>query len=374
MKRIKTTKLAVASLCLASLAVLSGCGGGNSGESTPSSKISGLRVFGDSLADSGTFSYKFTVQTSDNYIFAERIAMAYGQTLCPYYSPTSADSFVPNTAKSGCTNYAIGAGVINSATLANPTTNQKGILLQLAAAGATAYGATEMAMIDGGGNDAANLVGAFLAAQQGSTGSLFAIFGSTLTPAQLGAINPANPATVVTAGGQYMAALADNLYASITANVLNKGGKYVVIANIPDITLTPRFQLVLASIGASQSPAVQQQLQAVFQGWISAFNSEIAAKAASDARVVVVDIYSNFQDEVANPSQYSLTNVKTPACPVTGRGSDGLPVYDFPTCTATTAAAGFQSYLFSDGFHPTPYGHKLASQLISRSIAQKGWL
>jgi len=29
---------------------------------------------------------------------------------------------------------------------------------------------------------------------------------------------------------------------------------------------------------------------------------------------------------------------------------------------------------FSDGFHPTPYGHQLMSQLVSRSLAQAGWL
>jgi phospholipase/lecithinase/hemolysin len=373
MKRIKTTKLALASLCLASLAALSGCGGGAAGDTTPSKKISSVRVFGDSLADSGTFGFKATVQTTGNYLFVERVALAYGQTLCNYYAATGTDTFVPNPT-AGCTNYAIAGGRVNSAALANPTTNQKGITLQLAAGGATAYGATEMAVVDGGGNDAADLVGAFLAAQQGSTASLFGLFQSALTPAQLGAINPANPATLVTAGGQYMTALADNLYASITANVLSKGGNYVLIANIPDITLTPRFQMVLASIGASQGAATQQQLQAVFQGWISAFNAEIAAKASGDSRVVVVDIYSNFQDEVAHPAQYALTNVTTPACPVTGVGSDGLPVYDFTKCTAAAAASGWQSYLFSDGFHPTPYGHQLAAQLVSRSLAQKGWL
>jgi phospholipase/lecithinase/hemolysin len=77
---------------------------------------------------------------------------------------------------------------------------------------------------------------------------------------------------------------------------------------------------------------------------------------------------------VANPGVYALSNVKDPSCPVTGVGSDGLPVYDFPSCTAAAAKSGWQSYLFSDGFHPTPYGHQLASQLISRTLAQKGWL
>ncbi len=371
MKRIKTTKLAVATLCLASLAVLSGCGGGASGETAPSSKISSVRVFGDSLADSGTFGFKFTVQTADNYIFAERIALSYGQTLCPYYAPTGTDSFVASP-KAGCTNYAIGGGVINSATLANPTTNQKGIQLQLAAGAATSYSPTELVMIDGGGNDAAALVGAFLATQlspgAASNAQWAGLLGSMSSAAAAAAADPVN------SGVLYMTALADKFYDTITATVLNKGATHVVIANIPDITLTPRFQMVLAGIGAAKGAATQQQLQAVFQGWLTAFNKEIATKAASDTRVLVIDIYSNFQDEVAHPAQYSLTNVVDPSCPITGQGSDMLPTYDFTKCTTAAAKPGWQTALFSDSFHPTPYGHQLASRLIALGIAQKGWL
>jgi len=372
MKRIKTTKFAVAALCLAGLAALSACGGGSSGETAPSTKISSVRVFGDSLADSGTFGFKFTVQSTDNYIFAERIALTYGQTLCNYYTATGADTFVPNP-KPGCTNYAIGGGVINTATVANPTTNLKGIQFQLAAGAATAYSANEMVMIDGGGNDAAALVGAFLQTQlspgAASNAQWVGLLGTMSSAAAAAAADPVN------SGVLYMTALADQFYSTITATVLNKGATHVVIANIPDITLTPRFQMVLAGIGAAKGAATQQQLQAVFQGWLSAFNKEIAAKASADSRVLVVDIYSNFQDEVNNPAQYSLTNVKDPSCPADATlGADNLPTYTFPKCTPAAASPGWQTALFSDSFHPTPYGHQLAARLIALGIAQKGWL
>ena len=65
-------------------------------------------------------------------------------------------------------------------------------------------------------------------------------------------------------------------------------------------------------------------------------------------------------------------------------GSDGLPVYDFPSCTATALSASppagqsgpdwWKRYAFSDGFHPTPYGHQLLGQLISRALARAGWI
>ena len=101
--------------------------------------------------------------------------------------------------------------------------------------------------------------------------------------------------------------------------------------------------------------------------------------------MVIVDFYTDFQNQLANPAQFGLTNVKTPACPITGVGTDGLPTYNFQTCTAAALSANppagvtggsnwWTNYAFSDSFHPTPYGYQLMSQLVSRSLAQVGWL
>ena len=117
-----------------------------------------------------------------------------------------------------------------------------------------------------------------------------------------------------------------------------------------------------------------------------AFNTELAAKFSGNPNVVVVDFYTSFNDQVATPAQFGLQNATTPACPITGLGSDGLPTYTFPTCTdvalsATTPPTGatggadwWKTYAFADSFHPTPQGHKNLAQLISRSLAQAGWL
>ena len=100
----------------------------------------------------------------------------------------------------------------------------------------------------------------------------------------------------------------------------------------------------------------------------------------------LVDFYKSFDDQVASPTQYGLTNVKTPACPITGLGTDGLPTYTFRTCTAaalsaqtppagaTGGADWWKTYAFSDGFHPTPYGYQLLGQLVAKSLATAGWL
>jgi phospholipase/lecithinase/hemolysin len=117
---------------------------------------------------------------------------------------------------------------------------------------------------------------------------------------------------------------------------------------------------------------------------MSAYNTQLAAKVGADERVALVDFYKAFQDQVATPAQFGISNVTTPACPIAGVGGDGLPTYNFPTCTATALSAApptgvsgsdwWKSYAFSDGFHPTPYGHQLTQQLIAKSLATKGWL
>jgi phospholipase/lecithinase/hemolysin len=98
--------------------------------------------------------------------------------------------------------------------------------------------------------------------------------------------------------------------------------------------------------------------------------------------VVLVDFYTEFKSQISNPAQYDFDNVKDPVCPITGVDESGLPTYTFPTCTAAALSATpgksspdwWQHHVFADSFHPTPYGHQQMSQLVSRSLAQKGWL
>jgi phospholipase/lecithinase/hemolysin len=375
------------------LASLAGCGGGGSADTTPQVQISSVKVFGDSIQDSGTFGYKFTVQTADNLIFAERIAANYGLALCNFFSFTGT-TFVPNTAKSGCTNYAIGGGRINYTGAGAAPNNPLNIGVQMAAyAAAGSYSPTDLVIIDGGGNDAADLVGAYLQIRPGNAASVAAYQGllaTLLTPTQIGTGLAGGAAGVAGLGADYMKALADKFHAAIKASVLDKGASRVVLLNIPDITYTPRFQTVLDSVaaangGGTAGATARAAAQATFQGWMTAFNAQLAAKVGSDERVALVDFYKAFQDQIATPAQFGLTNVKTPACPITGQGGDGLPAYSFQTCTGTalsaappTGATGgadwWKTYAFSDGFHPTPYGHQLTQQLIAKSLAAKGWL
>ncbi len=382
-------RIAAASVALLGSLLVAGCGGGASADTTPKVSISSVKVFGDSLQDSGTFGYKFTLQATDNPIYVERIAANYGQTLCNFFTFTGT-TFAPNTAKAGCTNFAIGGGRITY-TGAGGAANPLNVGTQMATyASAGSYTASDLVIVDGGGNDAADLVGAYLSIPKDSAASYSALLATLLTPTQIGAALQGGATTTAQIGATYMTALADKFYGQIKASVLDKGATHVVVMNMPDITFTPRFQMVLDGVamaygGGTAGATARAQSQAMFQGWMTAFNTELAAKFAGNDAVIVVDFYKGFQDQVATPAQYGLTNVKTPACPAVGVGSDGLPTYDFPTCTTTALSAAppagasggadwWKTYAFADGFHPTLYGHQLTQQLIGKALSTKGWL
>jgi len=370
------------SLAVASL--LAACGGGES-DTTPVAPIKTVKVMGDSIADSGTFGVKFTVQgaaptgPSSTPIWPELVASSYSNTLCPRYVSTG--TAFNNAA--GCTNYAIGGGRINHFTA---PTSPVSIVKQLTDAGADGFSAGDLLLIDGGGNDAADLIGAYLSASKDG-GAAYRALLSTLLPAATVNTGLAGGATgMAQLGGAYMVALADKFHGAIDANALNKGAMRVAVLNMPAIDKTPRLQQVLGGITVSAGAAASAQVQGLLKGWMEAFNAQLAQRFAGNSKVVVVDFYTSFNDQVNNPAQFGLTNAKDAACPITGQGADGLPSYTFSTCTAAalsakTSPAGatggadwWKTYVFSDSFHPTPYGHQLVSQLVSRSLARAGWL
>lgn len=381
--RLNTRAWALAAF---SAAFLAACGGGGADTST-AAQVTRFKVMGDSLQDVGTFGLKFTVQGTDSLIFAERVARTYGiDSQCNFYVFTGTTFAANPTA--GCTNFAIGGGVINPASSSLTAGDPRAIGVQLQTAVAAGnHAAGDMLLVDGGANDAASLVGAYLATAAGGAAiaNYAALLSSVLDPALVQAQLATGPAGFAQVGGLYMAALADRFHDQIKTHALDKGATRVVIVNVPGITKTPRFQFVLASIAAQSGAAAAAQAEAVFDGWVQAFNSRLASRFAGNASVAIADLYTEFNNQVANPAQFALTNVATPACPVTGMGSDGLPSYDFATCTATALSAAppagvtggadwWKTYAFADSFHPTPYGHQLVAQLISRTLAQKGWL
>jgi phospholipase/lecithinase/hemolysin len=385
----------LAALAVLASALLAACGGG--GEATaPKTAISRVIVAGDSLADVGTFGLKFTVQNAANPaagfpIYPQLVAQNFGiASQCNFYVFAN-NTFAANPT-AGCTNFAIGGGRIVVPAAQGGATNPQMVPTQLATAaqvvGGT-YQATDLLVVDGGGNDAADLVTAYLGAARGGAGL---VAYQTFLAQQLDAATIAaalqQPNGGAVAAGLYMQKLADTYYNAVKTMALDKGATHVAVLDIPDITLTPKFTQVLAGVaqangGGTAGQTAAAQLKGAIQQWVSGFNSQLRTRVGNDPRVAVVPFYADFTDEVTHPADYALSNVTTPACPITGVDGSGLPTYTFQTCTSSAldaappagATAGWwQSYTFSDSFHPTPYGHRLLASSVNRALARAGWL
>jgi outer membrane lipase/esterase len=152
------------------------------------------------------------------------------------------------------------------------------------------------------------------------------------------------------AAGAQMAALVKN-------DIVAKGARYVVVANLPDVASSP---------AGKSNPA---DIQALTAAMVNAFNTQLKAGLGSDERILYVDLYTISNDQVNNPAPYGLTNTSSPACGVNLLGTTSL------VCTpANTVAGDVGRYMFADGIHPTPFENNLIARYVLKEMATKGWL
>jgi outer membrane lipase/esterase len=376
---------------MALAALLTACGDGDG------PRTSAVRVAGDSLNDGGTFGFKFTVQDEikGNRIWLDHVAEAVGQDApCPRYRATSADSVEPNPdpAYAHCTSHGVVRARINvPPDMAAGDASPFSIPQQLKdLASTSAYGPEELLLLDGGGNDLADLMRAFLVfgeetkAVQLSETSYFKLL------AELGVV-PAgvDESSLAEAGGLYMGALANVLADQIVEQALNNGAQRVALLNMPDLTRTPYFRLMLAKVEEKSGTEAAAQVEVMALGWMQAFNSGLQAGFAGEPRVAVVDFHSALRRwatpaVVAGlPNLYGFTNTTNPACPSVGVDTMGLPTYFLGSCLGSALSASppagagqnwWQTYVFSDDFHGSPMTNRLMADLVVNQLRERGWL
>ncbi len=368
MKLIKTIRNA--GLIGAAVGILIACTGDGGG-----APITSVKVFGDSLADGGTYGgVSATVQSGTanrTQMYPDLIASAYrASTLCQHYSAT-ATGFAPSANAASCSNFAIGGGrVLAPASEAG----ELNVTKQLSDA-ATKYGKyteNDLLLIDGGGNDAADLVGAFL-----DTDPNYVAFVSRLIPnATASALVATGNTGKAQAGGAYMQALADTLRDAVNKQALNKNASYVAILNAPLVTNTPRFKRTLAYLNATNGAAVASGVEGFAKAMVQTYNARLAENFKGDLRVVIVDFYSDYNAQVANPSSYGISNGNDPACEALGTA-----FMSFYNCTASALSAlqpsnpnWWKNYAYADHFHPTPFGHELLAANITRALKAARWI
>lgn len=259
-------------VALSAAGLMAACGGGgNSGTPpVPKPKVSGVKVAGDSLSDSGTFGFKFTVQGKDSdgkdfQVWAERIAAQYKVDLCPHYAAQD-PAMTGYTEKAACGNYAVGGAQINPlAPSGAPLDNPLSVVHQIKHLAQEGLTSTDLLMIAAGSNDAAALVENFLVALgTGDSVPLMKMLASRIDAATLDALVKQGQQGLAQAGGLYLQKVAELLATSIKAELLDKGAQHVAMLNVPPITMTPEFAAVLHSLEATQSPAVAQEMKQLF--------------------------------------------------------------------------------------------------------------
>lgn len=381
---------------LALVALLAACGDGG-----PDTRA--VRVAGDSLSDSGTFGFKATVQGStlaDTWIWTDHVASAVGVgALCPRYLAADANQVALNTHPdfAACSSHAVVRARVNvPPDMAAGDDSPFSILQQLEDLSVLPYDADELLLLDGGGNDLADLMRGFLTLGTELQGLVpFAGTRFVKLLAELSVVPASAAATdLAQAGGQYMLALADRFSAQIQAQALERGAQRVVLLTIPDLTRTPYFQAMLAAVaqangGGNAGQVAALQVQAMADGWIQAFNARIKARFAVEARVAVVDFHAALQQWVTppavagQPNPYGFTNTTDPACAPTGTDAMGLPSYFLGSCFAADLSrqlpqgalnpGWWTGHVFADDFHGSPKTNQLMAELVLDTLRSRGW-
>jgi phospholipase/lecithinase/hemolysin len=247
----------------------------------------------------------------------------------------------------------LAAGATNPATAAQAI----GLALQTEAArpghtDATVVGAAVGAAAIQPGNSAvasATVYGPMVAKAQADATTAGNTAGAKAGADYLTANGPAQVTAMTTAGTE--------LAALVKTQIVGKGANFVVVNNLPDVSISPSAKAQSAST------------QALIKAMSTAFNDALKAGIAGEAKVLYVDLFTLSVDQSTNPGPYGLTNTTTAACGTNQMGTTSL------ACNGSNVIAGdIGHYMFADSVHPTPFEHSLIARYVSEQMIVKGWL
>jgi len=208
-------------------------------------------------------------------------------------------------------------------------------------------------------NDSIVAAGDLAAFKAGNTAAASPAVVTPMAAKALADANAAGAAYAATNGAGVVKAMATagaELAALVKTQIVGKGANFVLVANLPDVASAPA------------SKAKPESL-ALVAAAVDAFNNQLKAGVAGEAKILYVDLWSISHDQVANPAPYGLTNTSTPACGPNALNASSL------VCNGTNLIAGDVShYMFADDVHPTPFENALIARYVLEQMAVKGWL
>lgn len=341
-----------------------------------------MTVFGDSLSDNGNISLsggaeqpsRFT--TNPGEVAVEHVADAYGFELAPSVT--------------GGSNFAFGgAGVLTNspgtpAAVPTITDQVNGYLDQAGSMdGHTLYS------MWGGANDIfyhATATAAAGAAQQ----AIEQAIQQQVQAAIANQVIPNDPAAIDAFTQQITPTVTDQVLAQVEAQtgvtpetpdqaqagvaaaaqqelkLLGKmhqaGADYTLVFNLPDIGNTPS--------AAAQGDAAAEGLSGLSLVYNGVLASGLNQLSDQGLNVVPVDVYSLFNEVIADPQAFGFSNVTDAAC---GAGSSSVQCGPEGSGAPYTYAEGDdQSHLFADGVHPTTAAHAMLGQYVLAELNAPG--
>jgi len=200
------------------------------------------------------------------------------------------------------------------------------------------------------------------AAQNGNTAAVAnaTTIGNTAGAAALAAgtaYSTAHGPDLVTA----MATAGTELAGLVKTQIVANGANYVVVNNLPDVSISP------------SAKAASADTQKLIAGMVAAFNGALKAGIGSEPKVLYVDLATVSHDQAINPAPYGLTNTTTPACILNDPNKN--PLGSSLVCNKNNLISGDVShYMFADSVHPTPFEYALIARYVLEQMAVKGWL
>jgi len=380
-------KLELKLAALVAAVVLAACGGGQGGIDVTSTVS-----FGDSLSDVGTYKVgtiagvgggKWTVNSATALNWTELVAASV-RTGAPCAAQTGLLTNIPGLTgapvanHAECFNYAQGSARVsnpfgpNAAALQAPPFNQVNLGLMampvatqmsthLAKVGS--FSGRELVTVMAGGNDLfMHFNGVANAAAGGATaaGAAAAAGWPQAVQAAVMAGGAAATDAAVNAALTGMGQAGAELASLVKTQILAKGARYVLVANLPDVAQTP-FAMTLDA-----------QTRGLVNTMVTTFNSQLQTGLSGSA-VLYVDAYTQGRDQYTNPAKYGITNVTTPACSTTSPANP-LAGSSIACTNASTVAADTSTFLFADSVHPTPLGYQLQASFVIAQMRAAGWI
>ncbi|WP_428833738.1 autotransporter outer membrane beta-barrel domain-containing protein [Pantoea dispersa] len=313
-----------------------------------------LTVFGDSLSDGGNVG-RFTYDGAQHPLYDEILAAQLGQTLQP--------------SSRGGSNYAQGGGVTVPALDASLNTqDQLAAYLQSTGGRADSNG---LYIHWVGANDIAAAVTNPLTARETISNSASAAvsqiktvldagagavivpnvpqLGSTpfMVQAVLSVLGPAAQSAMVAA----FASLDSHATPDVAARQQAVRDAFDQAA--AQVSTIPALRAALAQQLFSAWQVLSEQVTALSDGYNQ---QEEAGLVALNGNIVRADIAGLFNEVIADPQRYGLSNTLGMACPVGTSAAE---------CTSSTPGfSNAQAYLFADRLHPSPAVHAMIADYI----------